>query len=109
MNCRKPLRILPSVLFVFLLFAILIRLTIRDRVPFLAAVYYATPPAIIALLAFISAYGFRRQKQRFVTLVACLLMAVSIWWWYRTSFRYASFGEESPSIRVVSWNISRGG
>src|SRR5687768_14789147 len=109
MNSQKQLRRLPIILFVFLLFAILIRLTIRDRLPIVAVAYYATPPAVIAVLACISAYGIGRQKRRTLAWIACILAFISIMWWYRSSFHRESIADGSPSIRVISWNISRGG
>lgn len=89
--------------------------TIRDRIPFLAVCFYATPPFVLSALAFLAAWikparaipGSRFDKR--LTRSAFLLCAVSLLHGFLVDFRSgAALASNSGGLRLVYWNIARG-
>lgn len=89
--------------------------TIRDRIPFLAACFYATPPLVLSGLAFLAVLIKPTRVipgSRFawtVTPAALLLCGISLLHWYLVDFRAGSSPSPVPqAMRLVYWNIARG-
>lgn len=89
--------------------------TIRDRIPFLAVCFYATPPFVLSALAFLVA--FLKPGQRFgnprlvmrLTWSAWVLCAVSLLHGWLVDFRSGpALASNSGGLRLVYWNIARG-
>lgn len=105
-------------------------LTLRDRVPGLAAVFYATPPIVLGVLllgmaglgvgwpssAFLLKFqisDFKSQKagrpRGAILLATAVLGCVCVGVWLFGNFRWASVPKPPPeALKVVFWNVGRG-
>lgn len=85
------------------------RYGIRDRVPMLAAVFYALPPLIIVMLfAMSSGLSLLPPCRRRRGQISGLLTVVAIGVWIQTDFVWAKADDQAaPSFRVVLWNLAR--
>ena len=105
---RKSRRWLAVFLVVLWVAGTLLRLTIRDRVPLLAVLFYATPPIILSAIAFLAA-GFllKSHCRRFAAVAAIFGVVCAGWWSYSSFYRYdpPSADEE---FRVLFWNCRYG-
>ena len=93
-----------------LLVGIVMRLTIRDRVPGLAVVYYALPPVILCGLATL-VLAFQSMCRRWRSAAICGLGAMGLLWWTCADgwFVHPTRGRPGePTLRVVAWNCGRG-
>jgi endonuclease/exonuclease/phosphatase (EEP) superfamily protein YafD len=84
---------------------IAVRLTVRDRLPGLSTLFYATPlPLIAAGLLFAAAVPGRREFR-----LGCLSagLACGLWWWSVGWSAGGLAGSES-AVRVAYWNVARG-
>ncbi len=99
---------MPATAFVCVALALLIRLTIRDHIALLAALYYATPPIVLAGGAGLAGgMWFKRGKRR-PALVSLAIALVCLVWWHQVSFGYRA-RVDSPGVhRLVLWNIAHG-
>jgi len=87
--------------------ALLVRLTVRDRFPLSAALFYATPwPLMAGGSALLAAFWFYRQR-RLPGLLHSLLSAVALVAWLTSSWRFHPRPAERAELRVVLWNVSR--
>jgi endonuclease/exonuclease/phosphatase family metal-dependent hydrolase len=87
-------------------FALLVRLLLRDRVPYLATLFYATPPVLLACgaLACAALWGLARRRRLALGALATAF-ACGAWQAGVSRFdRYASPGE----TRVLLWNVEHG-
>lgn len=108
--------------------------TLRDRVPGLAAVFYATPPVVLGVLLLlmaglgagwpfsavllksqISDFKFqnigkpRAAILRAWTIATAMLGVVCLGTWLFGNFRWAASREPPPdALKVVFWNVGRG-
>lgn len=95
---------------------VLIDWTIRDSVSSLAFVFYATPPVVLGLMAFLLAWiGLQPKGTRsapiplLVNRTTAILGAICLIQWAAVSFRLGASSERSPeTLKVVFWNIGRG-
>jgi len=87
--------------------SVAIRLTVRDRVPGLAAVFYATPPALDVLGALFACVVLRRGGRRRASAFAGALAAASLG---LLAFGQLRFAEPRPpgAIHGVHWNVAHG-
>lgn len=86
---------------------ILIRLTVRDRIPVISSVYYAMPPFILSLLALfgmITLMTLRKYRAALSLLFAGILCAV---WWLSVNYYSNSESTAKPDIKLLSWNIQK--
>ena len=88
--------------------ATVIRATVRDRIPYAATVFYATPPPLLVVLSLFIALRVRRHGwTRAARVVAAIgVVQLGIWGW--AAFHGARSIPEDDSIRIVFWNVSRG-
>lgn len=84
---------------------LVVRLVVRDTVPGLNAVYYATPWPVIAALAFLVAVVWAIQGRRFAATVFLALGLICAAMWVRTSFRRIEPQTAHGQLRVAYWNI----
>jgi endonuclease/exonuclease/phosphatase family metal-dependent hydrolase len=102
---RRWLAVFPVVLWTA---GIILRLTIRDRVPLVAVLFYATPPIVLSALAFVAAGLLLKSKCRRFAAVAAISGIVCGCWWSHSSF----YQHDSPSVadefRVLFWNCRHG-
>lgn len=97
----------PPVLFSYLVGGLVLRLTIRDAVPGLAAWFYATPPLVLLALAVACACWSARLRWWVPTLV-CALLAWRIGSWCSDGQRVARPQASQPQeLRVLCWNTQR--
>gem|GEM_PF-736831 len=88
--------------------AAIVRLTVRDAVPWLAPVYYATPFPVIAAALLVSAvllYGkhSRRATLWLAPLALCLALGGIV-----APAGFHSCGQAAADLRVFTWNIGYG-
>lgn len=99
---------LPWVLSFACVFGVAIRLTLRDHLTITAAIYYATPPLVLAVLALFCGIGWAVVRKRTMAIVFLLTACACFFWWHRVSYVEGS-GAASPSdVRIVFWNPARG-
>jgi endonuclease/exonuclease/phosphatase (EEP) superfamily protein YafD len=86
---------------------ILIRLTVRDRIPLVSSVYYAMPPFVLGALAFfgtIVLIVLKKYRSSFVFLFIGALCAV---WWFSSNYYSNPESAAESDIRLLSWNIQK--
>lgn len=97
----------PWVLIWLCVLALVVRLTVRDHVPGLAALFYATPLPVIAGLLAAAAIGmWRRRDHRTLAASAAGSMAVAALW-LTTSFYPAPPRPNSGEINLMLWNTAK--
>ena len=91
------------------LLGLVLRLTVRDHLPYLAAVFYALPLPVLLILAGM-AVGLMRQQQRpRATRVWGLAALVIACWCIAATCRWQPSPADSPeSTRILFWNTCRG-
>lgn len=82
-----------------------LRLTIRDRVPLVAMLYYALPLAVLAGLAVLAALVLPSGRGR---QVATIIAAASVLTWGWCSWSIRGTEPSKKSIHVALWNVARG-
>jgi endonuclease/exonuclease/phosphatase (EEP) superfamily protein YafD len=95
---RRAARVLGALL----LAALFVRLTLRDRFPFVSTLHYATPPAVLALGALAWA-ALRGGRPALLGLAAAL--AGFVWQAGVSRFDRAP---RAGNLRVVFWNLKNG-
>lgn len=88
--------------------AAVVRLTLRDRWPVLSALFYATPPLVIALAALLASAAAAAARRRPLALLALLGAAGAAWWGVATGFVHRPPQHCADSVRVMFWNVNRG-
>jgi endonuclease/exonuclease/phosphatase (EEP) superfamily protein YafD len=91
-----------------LILATLIRLTVRDRVPYAATIFYATPPPLLVVLALFVGLRLRRLKWIRVARVVGIAGTIQFVVWGWVAFRGEQPEPPDDSMRIVFWNVSRG-
>jgi endonuclease/exonuclease/phosphatase (EEP) superfamily protein YafD len=88
------------------LLALAVRLCLRDRVPYLAALFYAAPPLLLAsgALASAAAWGLARRR-RLVLGALTAAFAFSAWQAGISRFRQPS---APGALRLLLWNVQHG-
>lgn len=93
-----------------LLVGVLLRLTIRDRLPILAAVYYAMPWPVLTLGSLIAVVIYRRKRTARWICVGSTLLGVATT--YSTQCWNSppawTSNESGPHVSVLFWNVARG-
>lgn len=103
---RSLARRLPETCAGISLFTLLLRMTVRDRIPGLSTVYYATPLPVIALvLAAAGATAILQRRFRWAAVAGIGSVVVPILF-LLTAYRGTT--GESGDLRGVLWNVSRG-
>ncbi|MDX2200584.1 MAG: endonuclease/exonuclease/phosphatase family protein [Phycisphaerae bacterium] len=93
--------------------ALLLRLTIRDRLPGLATLYYAVPlPVAVAVAAVASAIWFALRRRWLGGGALGLALLCLAWMVVDASLRRIikriPVAEDQPALRVLLWNVSSG-
>ena len=104
---RPRFRRLPEVLLALSCLALVVRFTIRDRVPGFSTIYYATPLPILALgpaAAGVVALLVRRPRWAAGSAAGALLLPAVF---FATSHRSLA-ASKGGEIRGVLWNVSHG-
>jgi endonuclease/exonuclease/phosphatase (EEP) superfamily protein YafD len=87
--------------------ALVVRLTVRDRVPGLDVLYYATPPVVSGVVAIVAGAILWRTERRRVAAGAAALAAVCCALYLHGSF--VGNAEASPgALRGLFWNVEHG-
>lgn len=87
---------------------LVVRLTLRDRVPVLAVLYYATPPVVSGLLLLL--FGLTRlQTRAWKASAAAGLAALACcgWWIAAAVYPQRAAPQAENSIRLLLWNTGR--
>ena len=84
-----------------------VRLTLRDRLPLLAAFFYATPLTVVATLLVAAAACLARAHRSAAAGTALLALVVAVAA-FRSGWRSAA-GDGAATLRVVQWNVSHRG
>lgn len=102
-------RVLPAAILAGCVVAIVVRLTIRDRVPGIAALFYAAPPAVLAAGALGAAglWGARRAL-RPAGMALVLALACAGWWRETAWFSNDPLPAAPGAVRLLFWNTSHG-
>lgn len=100
---------LPSLLLAWALAGLVVRLTIRDRWPVLAVLFYMTPLIVSAVISGIAALLWLLRRRWWFAGMAGTLMLVSAAWWHLTAYAHHSISPGSTGERIVFWNTCRGG
>ncbi|MEX0937091.1 MAG: endonuclease/exonuclease/phosphatase family protein [Pirellulales bacterium] len=88
--------------------AILIHATVRDRWLGISTLYYATPPAVVAIFGLICAAGWLVLRRRAAAAALLVLALLCTGWWYRASFVEHAGGPRPGDLDVLFWNTARG-
>ncbi len=91
------------------LLGLLMRYTVKDRVPALAVVFYALPPlAVTMLFAGAFALNLRRPRKSPRAVASALLTGIALLAWIQTDFVWAdATPTEGQRLRVALWNLAR--
>ncbi len=102
---QSALRFLIRSHWILVAAGVLLRFTLRDSVPILATLYYATPPVVLCLLAVSAGFlSWLRGERRGATVLYGAGALFFVWHWC-VSF---SYGEREPvgsSIQLLLWNV----
>lgn len=93
-------------LLVFVAISVLVRVSLQDSVPFLAALYYGVPPAVGCVLLSVAGGAWLllgRARLAGGVLSAVFLMAA-----WQAGLSWFSHDGNSGDLRVLSWNTQRG-
>ena len=100
--------ILAAICLLFWLTAVALRLTVRDRWPGLAVLFYATPLALLTVSALLFALLLFLRKHRRAGIAALVAALLCGGWWWQTSFYFHSAPTHGETLRVLFWNCQRG-
>ena len=87
---------------------LLLRVTLQDRIPRLAILFYMTPLIVltIGLLGVAVVYWFRRRIFR--SKYAMILAILCAGWWASSCVSWRSQPSDTPKTAVLLWNTQRG-
>ncbi len=88
-----------------LLMGVILRLTVRDRIPYLSAAFYATPPVILTALALILMFWHLARKDKRLASLAAVLAAISVIATVHTQVRIPSPRGAVAGDKIVLWNM----
>jgi endonuclease/exonuclease/phosphatase (EEP) superfamily protein YafD len=93
-----------------LIVGLAIRLTIRDAIPYLSVIFYATPVIVLALAALIlSTNSLLSRRWRTATAWLFLCCFLFGWWHYRVHAshpKHPAAGNTPADKKILFWNIS---
>lgn len=92
-----------------LLGAALVRLLLRDRLPYVATLHYVTPNVVLGAGFLACGAWWRRRARGRAVAVACGILGVLFL--ARTMSRDVAWAEQAPhevALRVATWNLNRG-
>ncbi len=87
--------------------AFLIHGTIRDLVPGLAILFYATPWPAIAFGAALLAVYWKRRKRRMLAGLFAVIALVALGLWLRLGWQWRHTPGPRGQLRIVQWNVDR--
>ncbi len=87
---------------------IALHLAVRDRLPLLSTVFYASPAAVCAALAVAACGGWALRRRWRWALVMLVAAAASAAWWGEASFYDRAGQPRSGDVTLVFWNTARG-
>jgi hypothetical protein len=96
-----------SLVFVFAL-SLLVRLTVRDHISGLSALYYATPLPVLSAIAFLIGLSWFERKSLKRSLAFLFVAAGSLFVWGFTNIHGNSHPELPGNARLFFWNAARG-
>jgi len=99
---------LPSALLAWVIAALLVRLTIRDRLPLLSVLFYMTPLVVSAVLSGIAALIWLRRHCWRLSGLAGVLALLSLVWFHFSTYAHHYVVPGPTGERVVFWNAGRG-
>ena len=94
-------------LFIFVL-SLLVRLTVRDHISGLSALYYATPPPVLAGLAFLIGLSWFERKSIKQCLSFLLFSAGTLLVWGWSNYHGDTHHNLPGNARLFFWNAARG-
>ena len=89
--------------------AVLLHLTVRDRIYGPSLLFYAAPWPVIAATAAATAFFWHWKKRRVPAALFALLAIAALTVWLRSSWRHHPQPAARGALRVVHWNVSRPG
>jgi endonuclease/exonuclease/phosphatase (EEP) superfamily protein YafD len=105
---QRSVVILAVAMAVYVVVGVAIRLTIKDAIPFLAAIYYAVPLPAMTLAAVFAGLLWAFLKRPRIALLSFAIGFTCAWWTYQHTC-FANLDQASSSDRcVVFWNVSSG-
>ena len=91
---------------------IVVRIFVKDSIPYLASVYYATPPVMLAVFALLFAFWMGVRKRNSVAALWMLLAACCVVWTMSESIHFSPSAAvelaSKKTVRVAFWNAARG-
>ena len=108
---RAPQRsvvVLAVAMAVYVVVGVAIRLTIKDAIPFLAAIYYAAPLPAVTLAAVFAGLLWAFLKRPRIALLSFAIGFACAWWTYQHTY-VTNLDQANPFDRcVMFWNVSSG-
>ncbi|GMU22052.1 MAG: hypothetical protein AMXMBFR13_21400 [Phycisphaerae bacterium] len=103
-------RSLPMIVLAWAVAGMVLRATLRDRVPLLSGVFYATPLIVAAGLCAAACGMWLRRRQWRLAGAAGGLAVVAAAWWHLSTYvqRPVDLPAGGDGERVVLWNVGRG-
>jgi endonuclease/exonuclease/phosphatase (EEP) superfamily protein YafD len=103
----RTLFLLACIAPVLLLVAAVVRITIADAMPAFAPLFYATPPAVLAVGAGLCAAYWFRHGHRTIAILLGVLGLAAFAQWLRVDWQWRAPTGERGDLRVVLWNVDR--
>ncbi len=101
--------LVPGGALLFWLASVLVRLLAQDRVPELAYLYYATPPAVLAAVAGAAgAWWLACRRWRLAAIPLVLMLGCLVWTYQVAWFHHRPADSDQPTTRVLFWNVAHG-
>lgn len=111
MKAQRRHRVLWALAFVLLVagaFGLLLRFTVRDRIPALAVLSYGLAPAVVVALFAASLVLFLRLRRKWCAMVSAATLIVAVVVWIQTDYVHGHPTEiAGDSMRLVVWNLAR--
>lgn len=85
----------------------IVRWTVRDRVPGLSLIFYASPWPVIAFGAALCAYYWFRHARRFMAAVLAMECLAALAGWLSHDWQWRASTDIRGELRVVHWNVDR--
>lgn len=104
---RNLLKPLPWVFSGWFIVALIVRLSVKDHLPILSIVYYASPVIVLAVLAATAGVGWMAKRRRRLAALSLVAAGACLVWWWQVSFFDAPDRSEPADLRIVYWNTCR--
>lgn len=83
----------------------ILQLTVRDRIPYLAAVDYASPQIVLALLALLlSVRQWTLHRKRLAAALLAAVPVLAVWWHLSVHVDHPHAKPDPGDVRVLFWN-----